>query len=129
MSLSPIFNLKDSHTTPEHRLWFAVLLQYISDLRVYCREEYKTCAFENKQLREWKKDKLHALSDSDGLEAICHLVGVDFKQYKKACIDTVNSRCSYHDPIGRTEALQRRKTHGVLPRRLERLRTIDDYHE
>lgn len=120
MSLSPFFNLKDSYTTPEHRLWFAVLLQYISDLRMHCREEYETCAFDNKPMRAWKRDKLCALEEG-GLEAICQLVGIDFKQYRAACIGVVSSRCPYHDPIGRRESQARRKVHGPLPRRLARV--------
>ena len=97
MSLSYYFHQKDQKMTPEHRLWFAVLLQMISDIKITCTEKRTRCSYLNPALVKEKREFLNCLNDG-GLETVCSVVGIDWGQYKKSVTAIANSTCCFHGP-------------------------------
>lgn len=119
MSMAQFLDSKSSKTTPEHRLWFAVLLQYISDIKITCRASWEDCSYLNEACLAEKRRRFNGLNNT-GLENICHVVGVDWKQFKKACTKIVNSKCPYHDELGQKVTRPGRLAEHHLVRKLGR---------
>lgn len=99
------FNYNDYDSTPEKRMWIAVLTTYVDEIMYNSRKVshdkrkkmfLKTQWMEEKTIEErirWHETKIQDLlieSKSDDTQYICELIGIDFKWFIE-CLEKIAS--------------------------------------